>query len=120
MNRLLLLVLTIAFLVPPALADDSSSGCGLGWEVTRKMSLASSAIRSTTHAFLPNTFSMTSGTSGCAKHELVKGDEKAVMFAVNNYDSLVVEMAQGKGEYLESFAEALGCGDASMARFSDF
>jgi len=98
-------------------AADSSSGCGLGWEVSQKQSLLSSAIRSTTNAFLPNTFSMTSGTSGCQKHSIVKNDEEAVIFAVNNQHSLMMEMAEGKGEFLNSFAQTLGC-DASL--YSDF
>jgi hypothetical protein len=95
-------------------AQDQSSGCGLGWEVSQKQSLLSSAVRLTTDTVLPNTFSMTFGTSGCAKHEIVKNDEKAVEYAVNNYDSLVVEMAQGGGEFTEGFAQALGC-DAAQA-----
>lgn len=95
------------------LAADTSSGCGLGWQVTQRQSLVSSSVRNTTNYFLPNTFSMTSGTSGCAKHELVKNDENAVKFAVNNYDSLVVEMSKGRGEFLNGFAQALGCTDSA-------
>jgi hypothetical protein len=117
---LLLSVSTLFFgLSGMAFAADSSSGCGLGWEVSQKQSLLSSAIRSTTNAFLPNTFSMTSGTSGCSKHTIVKNDAAAVYFAVNNRDSLLVEMAQGKGEYLRSFASTLGCKSSDMARFTD-
>ena len=37
---------------------------------------------------------MTFGTSGCAHHDIVKNDEKAVIYAVNNYNSLVAEMAE--------------------------
>ncbi len=98
-------------------AADSSSGCGLGWQVTQKQSLLSSAVRTTTNTFLPNTFSMTSGTSGCQKHSIVKNDEEAVIYAVNNQHSLMMEMAEGKGEFLNAFAQTLGC-DAS--RYSDF
>ena len=105
--------LCLGSLTTPASAEDTSSGCGLGWQVSQRQSLLSSAIRSTTDAFLPNTFSMTSGTSGCAKHEIVKNDEKAVEFAVNNYNSIVVEMAEGHGEFLDGFAQALGCTDAT-------
>lgn len=100
------------------LADDNSSGCGLGWEVSKKQSILSSAVRSTTHAFLPNTFSMTFGTSGCSRHQIVKNDENAVVYAVNNYDSLVIDMAKGDGEYLAGFAQTLGCSKASASRFN--
>jgi len=103
-----------------AQAEDQSSGCGLGWKVTQRMSLVSSSIRSTTNEFLPNTFSMTSGTSGCAQHEIVKNDAKAVEFAVMNYDSLVQEMAEGRGEYLKSFGQTLGCNSAALDRFNGF
>lgn len=95
--------------LPLAQAADSSNGCGLGWELTSKQSLLSSAIRQTTNTILPNTFSMTSGTSGCAKHEIVQNDERAVYYAVNNYDSILPEIAQGQGEFLAAFGEALGC-----------
>ena len=103
-----------------AAAEDSSSGCGLGWQVSQKNSLLSSAVRTTTDIVLPNTFSMTFGTSGCAQHSIVKNDEKAVIYAVNNYDSIVVEMAAGHGEFLQGFAEALGCTDAAYTKFGSF
>jgi hypothetical protein len=122
MKKILVLLIGGAVLMasPFAFSDDQSSGCGLGWQVTQRMSLLSSAVRSTTDTFLPNTFSMTSGTSGCARHDIVKNDEKAVYFAANNYDSLIVEMAQGSGEFLEGFAQALGCDEASFSTFSAF
>ncbi len=102
-----------------AFADDTSGGCGIGWEVAKKQSLVSTLTRATTNSFLPNTFSMTFGTSGCAKHTIVKNDEKAVYFAVNNKDTLITEIAQGQGEYLLTFAHALGCKDGDIARFTE-
>jgi hypothetical protein len=103
-----------------AQAADSSSGCGLGWSVTQKQSLVSSSIRSTTNTYLPNTFSMTSGTSGCAKHSIVKNDQNAVVYASNNVHSLVADMAKGEGEFLDGFAVALGCSGQSRAAFGGF
>jgi len=101
------------------LAQDTSNGCGVGWQVSQKTSLLSSSVRSITNYFLPNSFSMTSGTSGCAKHDIVKNDEKAVEYAVNNYDTLIVEMAEGHGEYLDGFAQALGCDQSNYAAFQN-
>jgi hypothetical protein len=74
MKNILVLLVGVAVLMTSSLAfsDDQSSGCGLGWQVTQRMSLLSSAVRTTTDWFLPNTFSMTSGTSGCAHHDIVK------------------------------------------------
>ena len=119
-----LIVLMVAVIVGAqiqlAAAEDQSSGCGLGWQVSQKNSLLSSAVRLTTNIVLPNTFSMTFGTSGCAQHTIVKNDEKAVIYAVNNYDSIVVEMATGHGEFLQGFAQALGCTDAAYAKFGSF
>lgn len=118
MKKIVWVLLGISLLPLRAFSQDTSGGCGLGWAVTKRMSLLSSSIRATTNSYLPNTFSMTSGTSGCAKHSIVKNDEKAVIFAVNNYDSLMVEMAEGRGEYLQSFAQSLGCRDSKFGRFS--
>lgn len=95
-----------------ASAADSSSGCGLGWEVTQKQSLVSSAIRSTTNVVLPNTFSMTFGTSGCSKHSIVKNEQEQKYFVEANLEQLTLEMAQGEGEYLRGFAVVMGCENA--------
>jgi hypothetical protein len=125
MNKnLIALIVAVAVVVGSqvqlASADDQSSGCGLGWQVSQKNSLLSSAVRLTTDTILPNSFSMTFGTSGCAQHTIVKNDEKAVEYAVNNYDSIVVEMAEGHGEFLQGFAQALGCSGSASSSFGSF
>lgn len=113
-----LLVVAMAFsAIGSALANDSSSGCGLGWEVAPKQSLLSSAFRDTTNLILPNTFSMTSGTSGCAKHDIVKNEREQMYFVEANLEQLTLEMARGDGEYLRSFASVMGC-DSSYGDFS--
>lgn len=95
-------------------AADQSSGCGLGWEVTQKNSLVSSSIRTTTNTFLPNTFSMTSGTSGCTKHSIVQREKEQLYFVESNLEQLSIEVAQGSGEYLTSFASLMGCSAGSQ------
>ncbi len=92
------------------MAADNSSGCGLGWMILKKNSLVSSSLRSTTHGFLPNTFSMTTGTSGCTRHSIVKKEMEAIYFAEANHVQLKSQMAKGEGEYLNAFAEVMGCG----------
>lgn len=99
-----------------AFASDQSSGCGLGWEVTQKNSLVSSSVRTTTNTILPNTFSMTFGTSGCTKHSIVRNDKEQLYFVEANLEQLAFDTAQGDGEYLRSFASVMGC--ASV--YSDF
>lgn len=98
-------------------AGDSSSGCGLGWQVLPKQSLVSSSLRSTTHAILPNTFSMTAGTSGCTQHSIVKNEREQMYFVESNLDQLTVEMAQGDGDYLRGFAVVMGC-EGAYGEFS--
>ncbi len=102
--RLSLVALLLMAFASVSRAGDSSSGCGLGWQVFPKNSLVSSALRSTTHFILPNTFSMTSGTSGCARHDIVMNEYKAIHFAEANYKQLMMDMARGQGEYLNGFA----------------
>tara|TARA_R110000868_G_scaffold204946_1_gene453119 strand:+ start:11633 stop:12034 length:402 start_codon:yes stop_codon:yes gene_type:complete len=90
-------------------AADSSSGCGVGWQVTQRTSLSASSTRSTTNAILPNTISMTSGISGCAHHSIVKVDSEVQYFAEANLENLQLEIAQGNGEYLVTLSNLMGC-----------
>jgi len=93
-----------------AFAADQSSGCGAGWYVLKKNSLVSSTLRSTTNGiFFNSTFGMTFGTSNCAKHSIVMKEKEAQYFAETNRDILEIEMAQGNGEYLNAFAQTMGC-----------
>lgn len=113
---LLAAVITISM---NAQARDSSDGCGLGWEVTSKTTFSATSTRGTTNAFVPPTFGMTTGTLGCAKHDLVKKqDEQAAFYAVENYDSLRQEMAEGSGENLKAFASLMGCDQNSYPGFA--
>lgn len=90
-------------------AADSSSGCGMGYEIAPKQSLVSSSTRSIVNATFSNTIGMTLGTSGCAKHSIVKNDAKGIHFAEANMNQLAVEMARGNGEFVAGFATVLGC-----------
>jgi len=98
--------------------QDKSDGCGLGWQVTDKKTLIATTTRGSTNSFVPNTFGMTTGTLGCDQHGFAKKEKDAAIFAANNYDSLKLEMAEGRGEYLEGFARTFGCSDQSMDTFS--
>lgn len=96
-----------------AFAADSSSGCGMGYEVAPNQSLVSSSTRSIVNATFSNSIAMTLGTSGCAKHSIVKNEAKGIHFAEANMNQLAVEMARGNGEFVASFASVYGCNDAS-------
>jgi hypothetical protein len=98
-------------------SPGGSDYCGLGWQVTDKKSFLGTTTRGTTNSVVPPTFGMTSGTIGCDQHSFAKADENAVIFVATNSEQLSVEMAQGKGEFLEAFARTLGCDDSAMSSF---
>lgn len=112
---LLAIIFALSIQSPVAKADDQSSGCGLGWMLFKKNSLVSSSLRATTNAFAFNTIAMTSGTSGCAKHDIVMKEKEALYFAEANYQKIINEMAEGKGEHLQAFAKVLGCNASAAA-----
>lgn len=101
------------FFISNTYAADGSSGCGAGWFILKKNSLISSLSRSFTNIMLSNTFGMTTGTSNCAKHSIVKNDFKAIHFTENSFEQLQTEMALGEGAYLLTLADLMGCSGAS-------
>ena len=123
MNKLIktlpLLAIAALFAAPSlSFAADQSSGCGAGWYIFKKNSLVSSYLRSSTNSLLSNnTFGMTSGTSNCAKHDIVQKEKESLYFAEANQENLMVEMAQGQGENLQAFALTLGCSPDVMSDF---
>ena len=101
-----------------AFANDGSSGCGAGWYLFKKNSLVSSSLRATTNGlFFNSTFGMTFGTSNCTKHDIVKKEMEQQYYTEANREYLVVEMAQGGGEYVDTFARVMGCSDNSVEEF---
>ncbi len=95
--------------VTSVFAADSSSGCGMGWEVAPKQTLVSSSTRYLVNATFSSTIAMTLGTSGCAKHSIVKNDAKGIHYAEANMNALAIEMARGNGEFVAGFASVFGC-----------
>ena len=93
--------------------DVGTDSCGLGWQITQKKSFLATTTRGTTNAFVPPTFGMTFGTIGCDKHSFTKNEEAGVTFALANQENLSIELAQGQGEYVSGFAQALGCKDSA-------
>lgn len=105
-----LIIVIIALLAATTgFAGDSSSGCGLGWQVAPKQSLVSSFTRALVNATFLNTIAMTVGTSGCAQHSIVYNEAKGIHFAEANIDQLAIEMASGNGEVVQGFASVFGC-----------
>ncbi len=107
--RIIIIALLAIISVSSAFAGDSSSGCGMGWEVAKNQSLVSSSTRAIVNATFSNTIAMTLGTSGCAKHSIVNNDAKGIHFAEANMNQLAIDMARGNGEFVTSFASVFGC-----------
>jgi len=116
-RRLLVAAAISAACSSNAMAADSSNGCGVGWYILKDNSLLSSYSRMATNSSLPNTFSMTSGTSGCAKHSIVQNDKRSLHFTESNLDALRVDAARGEGEYLSAFADTMGCSWKALPAF---
>ena len=108
MNKLIIAL--FAFLsVSSVFAADSSSGCGLGWQVAKDTSLVSSLTRYMINATASSSIAMTLGTSGCAKHSIVQNEAKGIHFAEASMNVLAIEMARGNGEVVQGFASVFGC-----------
>jgi hypothetical protein len=60
---------------------------------------------------------ITFGTSNCGADKLTRKQQEREIFASVNYNSLVKEMAAGKGENLETLASMYGCSQDSHMDF---
>ncbi len=105
-----MLVITVAALT--ANADDSSTGCGLGWKVTKSYTFSATTTRGTTNSYT-TPFGMTFGTAGCQKHTIAQKEVQLRNFARISYDSISIDASMGGGEHLAAMTELLGC-DASV------
>lgn len=113
-------VLMISTLLTAHCYADSSVGCGLGSMIFKENSLLSSSARVTTNQIsLTQYLGVTSGTSGCSRHDIVLNEQSHVHFAEINLKSLSIDMAKGHGEYLVSFAQTLGCKDQAADHFAE-
>lgn len=116
-------LLTIAaflllFSVSVSAAGYGAAGCGLGSEVFGSDTGFSQVFASTTNGTSgTQTFGITSGTSNCGDHGLVRLDKEREAFAQENYTTLVKEMAQGKGENLYTLARLYECPTESHQEF---
>ncbi|WP_394997320.1 DUF3015 family protein [uncultured Helicobacter sp.] len=88
-------------------AANTNVGCGLGSKLIDKQGLIWNLFQITTNSTSGNqTFGITSGTSGCQWQGLVM-DTRTQEFVASNMDALSKEIAQGKGETLDTFVELL-------------
>ena len=95
------------------------TSCGPGWKVNSQTTWVGITTRSMTNLTSSSSFAVTSGTSGCEKHNFVKKYEiDGVYYAHYNYENLIEEMAMGGGEHLYFFAKSYGCSDSSQDVFN--
>lgn len=102
-------------------AAQNNTGCGLGsilWENKADNSLLYQLFYGTTNATGSQTFGITSGTTNCQKPARIVQNEKLIHFVQANMDNLAQDIAMGKGESLDTFAELLGVAPGDSAAFS--
>ena len=104
---LLLLGASTAF----AASARQNTGCGLGtvlWKNRADGSILSQALQATTNgSFGTQTFGITSGTLECQEPAKAVQNERLNHFVRANMDNLAKDIAQGRGESLDTFAELL-------------
>jgi hypothetical protein len=98
---------------------DTNVGCGAGQYVMKDSTVFSLTCRySTNHIISTQLFGISSGTSGCRKHQIVKKDRKALYFAERNWEFLQFEMSMGQGEYLRELARLLKTDYRKLAEYA--
>jgi len=99
-------------------AGYGDAGCGPGSLVYGKKRDGAQLLAAmmdpygTTHST-----AITFGTSNCGADKLSRKQQERETFASINYNSLVKEMAAGKGENLDSLASMYGCSQDSYGDF---
>lgn len=100
---------------------DSSVGCGLGSMIFKDNTLLSSTLRVTTNqVFLTQYLGVTSGTSGCSRHDIVMNEKAHIHFAEVNLEKIEQDMIKGQGDYVSVLAYTLGCQDSVINQFNVF
>jgi opacity protein-like surface antigen len=125
MKKLLLgLVLSVVMSGTAFAAGDArkNTGCGLGtllWENKADDSILFQAFQATTNGTSGNqTFGISSGTSECQQPSKFVQNEKLILFVQANMDNLAKDIAMGKGETLDTFAEMLGVAHGQSVAFN--
>jgi len=111
-------VIAVAFslmLVGSAIAAGQAhqnTGCGLGtllFKNNADNSIVLQTFQATTNGIYGNqTFGITTGTSDCAQPKNFVSNQQMNEFMVANMDNLARDIAQGRGETLDAFAELAG------------
>ncbi len=94
---------------------QNNTGCGLGTLIFRNSAQDSTVLQIVQLSLndfgvliLVPTFGITFGTAECRQPKTFAGNERANEFMAANMDTLAREIAQGRGETLDAFAELMG------------
>lgn len=112
MKKIALSVALAGALVSGVFAEaNKQTGCGLGSYLIDQEGLVWYVLQHTTNnSSGTQTFGISSGTLGCKEAKLVM-DSRVQEFVASNMDALSKEIAQGKGESLDTLVELLNVAD---------
>jgi hypothetical protein len=116
MKKLFVVAVAVASLLIAGVAfagqAASNTGCGLGTMLFKNNadnSVILQTFQATTNGIYGNqTFGITTGTSECQQPKNFVSNQQLNEFMVANMDNLARDIAQGRGETLDAFAELLG------------
>lgn len=115
----LALAATMSLVAPAAISASGygAAGCGLGAVVFGSKPGIIQVLAATTNGtFASQTFGITTGTSECGGG-VVKVQAEQKVYAYNNFGQLQKEIAQGRGERLQTLAFLMGCNAKSVESF---
>lgn len=124
MKRILLAIALTLLYATAAFAGSAkaNTGCGLGtvlWGDKADGSVLSQSLQATTNGSFGNqTFGITSGTLECSQPASMANNEHLNRFVMSNMDNLARDIAQGRGENLDTFAELLQVPVEKRAEFA--
>lgn len=111
MKKVLISLILSGSLISGAFAAaNTNTGCGLGSYLIDKQGILWNIFQYTLNSSGTQTFGISSGTLGC-KSGKVAMDSRIQEFVGSNMDALSQEIAQGKGEHLDTLAELLNIAD---------
>lgn len=120
MKKLLVVALVVMLSVAGSAfaAGYGTAGCGLGGMVIGDKPGAIQLVASFLNGICANqTFGITTGTLGCGAGIVGAKNERLNEFVVANMDNLAKDIAMGRGETLDAFAELMQVPTADRAAF---
>ncbi len=95
----------------------AASGCGFGTRLYGDSLLGETfALSADAGSSVSNSFSITSGTSGCSNSGIVQ-NEKQKNFIIHTYPNLEEDIIKGSGPYLVNLVEIMGCSTTVNSEF---